>query len=61
MPTRQRTRQRRHTENIAQFDSPVVIFCVGLPRHSIHAPEHDSDWKSVPIPLLNEDKAEYLS
>ena len=46
-------------EFFPQLESPVVKFSVGLSEHSFHAQKLDSTKKSVPIPLLNQDKAKY--
>jgi hypothetical protein len=44
-------------KNITPVEPPVVKFSMALPEHSFHAKEPISNEKSVPIPLLNEEKA----
>jgi hypothetical protein len=46
-------------KNITPVEPPVVKFSMVLPEHSFHAKEHNSNEKSVPIPLLNVEKAKY--
>jgi hypothetical protein len=48
-----------NTENITPLEPQGVKFSMALPEHSFHVKEPNSNEKSVPIPLLNEEKAKW--
>jgi hypothetical protein len=43
-----------NAKGIIPVERPVIKYSAGLPEHSFHPDEPDSDDKFVPIPLLNE-------
>ena len=45
-----------NTENITPLELHGVKFSMTLPEHSFHGKDPNSSEKSVPIPLLNEEK-----
>jgi hypothetical protein len=49
-----------NTENITPLEPQGVKFSLALPEHSLHGKEPNSNEKTVPIPLLNEEKQNRL-